>query len=98
MDDIKAAAAGHHEEAAREYNALAKMNRDAAKHCLSGEFEKARLLATAAAETDTQANHHAMRALDLHRRHKEQVAGQRARAAAEDTARAAKRAAKQAET
>lgn len=97
MDDIKAAAAEHHEEAAREYEAMAKMHRDAAKQCLSGNFEKARLLATTAAESDTRANRQAMQALDLYRHHDEQVAEREAEAAAEDAARAAKRAAKQAE-
>lgn len=98
MDDIKAAAAERHDEAARQYEAMARMHRDAAKQCLSGNFEKAQLLATAAAEADTAANQQAMQALDLYRHHAEEVAAHKAEAAAEEAARAAKREAKAGET
>ena len=97
MDDIKTAAAAHHNDAARHLEIAANMHRDAAKQCESGNFEKAQLLATEAAETDTAANQHAMQALDLYRNHAEQVAARKAEAAAEDAARAAKKAAKAAQ-
>ena len=44
MDDIKALAAKHHEDAAYQYEMVAKMHREAAKHCASGNFEKAETL------------------------------------------------------
>lgn len=97
MDDIKTEAAGHHEEAAHQLDISAQMHRDAAKQCLSGNFEKAVSLATSAAEADTVANRLAMQALDLYRHHDEEVAGQKAEAAAEEAARTAKREAKEAE-
>ena len=94
MDDIKTTAAAHHNDAARHLEIAAGMHRDAAKQCENGNYEKAHLLATEAAETDTAANHHAMQALDLYRDHAEQVAGRKAEAAAEEAARAEKKAAK----
>ncbi len=94
MDDIKTAAAAHHNDAARHLEIAAGMHRDAAKQCESGNYEKAHLLATEAAETDTAANQHAMQAVDLYRTHAEEVAGRKAEAAAEEAARAAKKAAK----
>ncbi len=94
MDDIKAAAAGHHDEAAHQLEIAAKMHRDAAKQCMSGNFEKAQSLATSAAEAETLANRHAMQALDQYRHHGEEVAEQKAEAASEEAARAAKREAK----
>ncbi len=94
MDDIKASAAKHHEEVAHHLETAAKMHRDAAKQCLSGNFAKAEALGTAAAETDTVANRHAMQAADLYRHHAEEVAGHKAELAAEDAARAAKHEAK----
>ena len=36
MDDIKASAAKHHEDAAYQYEMAAEMHREAAKHCASG--------------------------------------------------------------
>ena len=97
MDDIKAAAAEHHNDAAHQLEIAAKMHRDAAKQCLSGNFEKAVSLATSAAEADTAANRVAMQALDLYRHHDEEVAGHKAEVAAEEAARAAKHEAKEAE-
>ena len=97
MDDIKAAAAQHHEDAASQLEAAARLHRDAAKQCLSGNYEKAQALATSAAEADTVANRSAMQALDLYRHHSEEVASAKAEADAEDTARAEKRASKAAE-
>lgn len=94
MDDIKAQAADHHEQAARHLENAAKMHRDAAKQCLSGNFAKAESLGTSAAETDTAANQHALQAADLYRHHAEEVAGQKAEAAAEQAARDAKHEAK----
>lgn len=94
MDDIKTRAAAHHNDAAHHLEIAAKMHRDAAKQCQSGNFEKAQHLATEAAETDTAANQHAMQALDLYRHHAEQVVARKAEAATEEAARAAKKAAK----
>jgi hypothetical protein len=94
MDDIKTTAAAHHHDAARHLENAARMHHEAAKQCESGNFEKAQHLATEAAETDTTANQHAMQALDLYRHHAEQVAGRKAETAAEEAARAAKKAAK----
>jgi len=95
MDDIKATAAKHHEEAAHQYDIVAKMHQEAARHCASGNFEKAEHLATTAAEADTVANRHAMGAVDLYRRHAQDLAERKAEAAAEDAARAAKHDAKE---
>ncbi len=97
MDDIKESAAKHHEDAAYQYELAAKMHHEAAKHCASGNFEKAEHLATTAAEADTTANRHAVGALDLYRHHAEEVAARKAEAAAEEAAREAKRAAKAAD-
>ena len=94
MDDIKAAAAKHHEDAAHQYEIAAKMHHEAARHCTSGNFEKAEHLATSAAEADTVANRNAMAALDLYRRHTQEVAERKAEAAAEEAARTAKHEAK----
>ncbi len=94
MDDIKAAAAGHHGDAAQQLEIAAKMHHDAAKQCLSGNFAKAQSLATSAAEAETLANRHAMQGLDLYRHHAEEVAGHKAELAAEDAARTAKHEAK----
>ena len=94
MDDIKAAAAEHHEAAAHHLELAAKMHHDAAKQCTSGNFEKAQSLATSAAEADTVANRSAMQALDLYRHHGQEVAEQKAEAASDEAARAAKREAK----
>jgi len=94
MDDIKATAAGHHDEAASNLEIAAKMHHEAAKQCLSGNFEKARSLATSAAEADTVANRHAIQAVDLYRHHAEQVAEHKAELATEEAARAAKHEAK----
>ena len=94
MDDIKANAAERHEQAAHHLELAAQMHRDAAKQCLSGNYEKAQSLATSAAEADTVANRHAMEATDLYRHHGEEVAGHKAELAAEDAARSAKHDAK----
>lgn len=94
MDDIKAVAAGHHEQAAHEFEIAAKLHRDAARQCASGNFEKAQNLATSAAEVETVANREAMQAVDLYRRHAEQVAGHKAELAAEEASRTAKHEAK----
>ncbi len=94
MDDIKTAAAGHHDEAAHQLEMAATMQRDAAKQCLSGNFEKAQSLATSAAEADTVANRHVMQALDLYRHHGQEVAELKAEASSEEAARTAKREAK----
>ncbi len=97
MDNIKSDAANHHEQAAHQFDIAAKMHRDAAKQCLSGNYEKAQSLATSAAEADTTANRHAMDAVDLYRHHAEEVAGHKAELASEEAARAAKHEAKAAE-
>ena len=94
MDDIKASAAKHHEDAAYQYEMAAEMHREAAKHCASGNFEKAEHLVTSAAEADTVGNRHAIEALDLYRHHTEEVAARKAEAAAEEATRVTKRAAK----
>jgi len=94
MDDIKASAAKHHEDASYQYDMAAKMHHEAARHCASGNFEKAEHLATSAAEAYTVANRHAMAALDLYRHHAEEVAARKAEAAAEEAARVAKHEAK----
>ncbi len=94
MDDIKAAAAKHHDDAAHGFEVAAGMHREAAKHCASGNFEKAEGLATSAAEAEGVANRHAMHAVDQYRHHAEEVAARKAEAAGEDAARAAKHEAK----
>ena len=94
MDDIKANAAERHEQAAHHLEIAAKMHRDAAKQCLSGNYAKAQSLATSAAEADTLANQHAMEAVDLYRHHEDDVAGHKAEVAAEEAARVAKHEAK----
>ena len=90
MDDIKAKAAECHEQAAHSLELAAKMHRDAAKQCLSGNYEKAHNLGLSAAEADTVANRHALEAADLYRHHADEVAGRKAEAEAEAAARAAK--------
>ncbi len=97
MDDIKAGAAKHHEDAATQLELAAKLHRDAAHQCQSGNFEKAQRLATAAGEADTLANRHAVQAADLYRHHDEEVAEHKAETAAEEAARTAKREARDAE-
>ena len=94
MDDIKAVAAAHHEDAAHMLEMAAQMHRDAAKQCLSGNFQKAHSLAISAAETDTAANDHAIKAVDQYRHHAEEVAEHKAELADEEAARAAKHEAK----
>jgi hypothetical protein len=97
MDNIKADAAERHEQAAHHLEIAAKMHRDAAKQCLSGNYAKAQSLATSAAESDTVASQHAMEAVDLYRHHDDEVAGHKAEIAAEEAARTAKHEAKSAE-
>lgn len=97
MDDIKAAAAKSHEDAAHGFEVAARMHRDAAHHCASGNFEKAEGLAVSAAESEGVANRHAMQAVDHYRHHAEQAAARKAETAAEDAARVAKHDAKAAE-
>ena len=97
MDNIKTDAAERHEQAAHHLELAAKMHRDAAKQCLSGNYEKAQRLAVSAAEADTLANRHALEAVDLYRHHAEEVAGHKAEIAAEEAARIAKHEAKDAE-
>lgn len=94
MDDIKAAAAKHHEDAAHHFEVAAKMHHDAAKHCASGNYEKAESLATSAAEAEGVANRHAMQAVDSYRHHTQEVAERKAEAEAEEAARVAKHEAK----
>ena len=94
VDNIKAEAAEHHQQAAHHLEKAAQLHHDAAKQCLAGNFAKAESLATSAAEIDTLANRHAVQAGDLYRHHAEEVAGQKAEHAAEDAARAAKHEAK----
>ncbi len=94
MDDIKSAAAQHHEDAAIQFEIAAGRHRDAAKQCLNGNFEKAHSLAMLAAEAETLGNQHAMKGLDLYRHHAEEVAEHKAEVAAEEAAREAKHAAK----
>ena len=90
MEDIKAAAAERHEQAAHHLELAAKLHRDAAHQCRSGNYEKAERLAVSAAETDTVANRLALEAVDLYRHHADEVAGHKVEAAAEEAARAAK--------
>jgi hypothetical protein len=94
MDDIKATAAQHHEDAAYQYDKAAKLHHDAAKQCASGNFEKAETLATTAAEADTVANRSVVAAFDLYRHHAQEVADRKATAASEEDARVAKHEAK----
>ncbi len=94
MDDTKANAAALHEQAAHHLEIAAKMHRDAAAQCLSGNYEKAQSLATSAGEADTVANRHAIEAVDVYRHHAEEVAAYKAEAAAEEAARVAKHEAK----
>ena len=94
MDDIKAATAKHHEDAARQFEVAAKMHHEAAKHCASGNFEKSEHLATTAAEAEAVANRHALQALEQYRQHAQEAADRKAEAAAEEAARAAKHEAK----
>ena len=91
MDNVKADAADHHEKAAHHLEIAAKMHHDAAKQCLSGNYEKAQSLATSAAEADTVANRHAIEAVDLYRHHSDEVAAHKAELATEEAARLAKR-------
>jgi len=90
MDDIKATAADHHEQAAHHLEMAAQMHRDAAHQCASGNFEKAQSLAMSAGEIDTIANRHAVQAVDLYRHHAEEVAGRKAEQASEEAARVTK--------
>ena len=96
MDDIKAIAAKHHEDAAHGFEVAAKMHHEAAKHCASGNFEKAEGLATSAAEAEGVANRHSIEAVDQYRHHAEEVATRKAEAAGEAAARVAKHDAKEA--
>ncbi len=96
MDEIKASAAKHHEDAAHQYETAAKMHHEAARHCASGNFEKAERLTTSAADADAEANRHVVAAMDLYRHHAQEVADKKAEAAAEETARSAKREARSA--
>ena len=97
MDDIKATATSHHDDAAHHFEIAAQMHRDAAKQCASGNFVKAQSLATSASEAEGIANRHAMQAVDQYRHHAEEVAQHKAELAAEEAARAAKHDAKAAE-
>ena len=97
MDDIKSQAAEHHEQAAHHLETAAKLHRDAAKQCHSGNFAKAQSLATSASEMDTVASRHALEAVDLYRHHTEEVSAHKAEVAAEEAARAAKHEAKAAQ-
>ncbi len=94
MDDIKASAADHHAQAAHHLELAARMHRDAAHQCASGNFEKAQSLATSAGEIDTVANRHAVQAVDLYRHHAEELASRKAEQASEEAARVAKHDAK----
>ena len=97
MEDIKAQAAEHHEQAAHHLENAAKLHRDAAKQCHSGNFAKAESLAVSASEMDTVANRHAIQAADLYRHHTEEVTAHKAELAAEEAARTAKHEAKAAQ-
>ena len=97
MDNIKSDAAAHHEQAAHHLEIAAKMHRDAAKQCLSGNYVKAESLATSAAEADTVANRHALDAANLYRHHAEEVTDHKAEVASEEAARLAKHEAKAAD-
>jgi hypothetical protein len=94
MDDIKMTAAKLHEDAAHGFEVAAKMHHEAAKHCGSGNFEKAESLALSAAEAEGVANRHATEAADQYRHHGEEIASRKAEAAAEEAARAVKHEAK----
>ncbi len=94
MDDIKAATAKYHEDAAHQFEVAAKMHHEAARHCASGNFEKSEHLATTAAEAEAVANRHALAALDQYRHHAQEVADRKAEAASEEAARVAKHEAK----
>lgn len=94
MDDAKAIAAKHHEDAAHSFEAAAKMHHEAAKHCASGNFEKAEGLSTSAAEAESLANRHAVQAGEHYRSHAAASASRKAEAGAEEAARVAKHEAK----
>lgn len=96
MDTIKAPAAKHHEDAAHGFEVAAKMHHEAAKHCGSGNYEKAEQLAISAAEAEGVANRHAMEAVDLYRQHHQTASEKKAEQAAEEAARTAKHDAKSA--
>ncbi len=90
MDDIKKAASSHHEDAAHHFELAAKMHRDAAKQCNSGNYQKAQSLSVSAAEAEGIANRLAMEAVNLYRHHDDEVAEHKAEAASEQAARDAK--------
>ena len=94
MDDMKATTAKHHEDAAHQFDLAAKMHHDAAKHCASGNFEKAESLAASAAEAEGLANRYAVQAGDAYRHHAQDVADRQAEADKDESARAAKHEAK----
>ncbi len=94
MDDIKASASKHHQDAAHQHEAAATMHAEAAKHCAAGNFEKAERLGTSASEAEALANRHAMQALNLYRHHAEEVTAHKAEADAEEAARTARHDAK----
>ena len=64
------------------------MHRETAKHCASGNCERAERFAISAAGADTVANRHAAEALALYRHHGDQVAERAAETAAEEAAKA----------
>ena len=97
MDDIKKNASSRHEDVAHHFEMAAKMHRDAAKQCMSGNYQKAQSLATSAAEAEGIANRLAMEAVDLYRHHDDEVAEHKAEIASEQAARDAKHEAKTAE-
>ena len=96
MDNTKEDAAKHHEEAAKALEVAAKLHHDAAKQVASGNFPKAQTLAVSAAEADTTANLHANQAADAIREHDATVAAAKAEEQKLETAREAKREAKNA--
>ncbi len=94
MDDIKKSASAHHENAAHHLEIAAKMHRDAAKQCMSGNYQKAQSLAVSAAEADSIANRVAMEAVNLYRHHEDEVVEHKAELASEQATRDAKQEAK----
>ncbi len=97
LDDIKQNASARHEDAAHHLDIASKMHRDAAKQCLSGNYQKAQSLAVSAAEAEGVANRLAMEAVDLYRHHEDEVAAHKVEIASEQAARDAKHEAKAAE-
>ena len=97
MDDTKTLGAENHLKAAQQLESAARAHHEAAKHCESGNFEKAERFGIAAAEQTEIANRHTVEALGLYTRHADTKAAADREAAEEVAAAAAKHAAKHAD-